>query len=86
MKALRDILFLSLYTSSKLSSDKNSRMRKRLTAVFAGTACWAVPTHASVYITAYTAISSCAFLLDACMGTRLLGCAGYLREQNTQAY
>ena len=33
MKALRDILFLSLYTSSKLSSDKNSRMRKRLTAV-----------------------------------------------------
>ena len=34
MKALRDILFLSLYTSSKLSSDKNSRMRKRLTAVF----------------------------------------------------
>ncbi len=34
MKALRRILFLSLYTSSKLSSDKNSRMRKRLTAVF----------------------------------------------------
>ena len=33
MKALRDILFLSLYTSSKLSSDKNARMRKRLTAV-----------------------------------------------------
>ncbi len=37
MKALRRILFLSLCTSSKLSSDKNSRMRKRLTAVLATT-------------------------------------------------